>query len=105
MDHEDRVDERGNRRGEPGRADLQRALMEQPDARERARIHVELARIALSEGQMDATVRHLREALVLDRRLEAARRLLADLGEGSRIEVAESGGRSAVVSLLRKWRK
>lgn len=102
MDNEDRLDDR---EGRPTRADLQRALMEQPDPSERARIHVELARLSLSEGRMDSSVRHLREALVLDRRMESARRLLADLGEGSRFETAETSGRSAVSNLLRRWRR
>ncbi len=68
-------------------AELQRGLMDCQDERERARIHLDLGRIAMAEGRLDSAVRHLREALLLDRRLDQARQMLVDLGEASRLQV------------------
>ncbi len=85
---------------------LQRRLIDCADDRERARIHLELGRIATTEGRLDLAVRHLREALALDRRLEQARRLLADLGEASRVNIERvRRRRGAVRKLLGRLRK
>lgn len=61
--------------------ELHRELMEQTDPAHRARVHLELGTIALREGRMDSAVRHFREALTLDPRLDAARRRLAEIGQ------------------------
>lgn len=96
-------------RTEPGRegrvASLQRALMDTLDPGERARVHLELARIALADGRMDGCIRHLREALILDRRLDAARHLLQELGESSRVSADGSGRKTAVKALLGRLRR
>ncbi|RME26453.1 MAG: hypothetical protein D6798_06695 [Deltaproteobacteria bacterium] len=85
---------------------LQRILMEEPDPEARARAHLELARIAIGDGGVDASVRHLREALLLDGRLEAARQLLHELGETSRISnPSRAGRRDAVRTLLGRVRR
>ncbi len=85
---------------------LQRTLMETRDQGERARAHLELARIALTDGRVEASIRHLREALVLDRRLDAARHLLQELGESSRVADPHAGGRRmAVRALLGRFRR
>lgn len=84
---------------------LQRALMESPDPAERARVHLELARLALADGRVEGSVRHLREALVLDRRLDAARHLLQELGESSRVDAGGGKRRTAVRSLLTRMRR
>ena len=86
---------------EDGRvATLHARLMESTDSTERARIHLELGRIALRDGRLDVAVRHFKEALLLDARLEAARQILADLGEGSRLSTHTGGRRAAVRQLL-----
>ncbi len=85
---------------------LQRVLMEATDPAERARVHLELARIAVADGRVDSSVRHLREALLLDGRLDAARQLLHELGETSRIShPSRAGRRDAVRSLLGRVRR
>lgn len=90
----------------PAIDDLQARLMDVRDARERARIHLELGRIALSDGRLDAAGRHLREALVLDQRLEQARGLLQDLGQASRVQLSKAGGRrEAMRVLLHRFRR
>lgn len=86
-------------------ARLQRALMESADDAERARAHLELARIALADGRVDGSVRHLREALLLDKRLEAARTLLGELGESSRVATGKGDRRGAVRALLGRFRR
>jgi hypothetical protein len=80
--------------------DLQSRLMDTRDVRERARIHLELGRIALSDGRLEVAVRHLREALVLDHRLEQARKLLQDLGQASRVQISKAGGRRKAMRVL-----
>lgn len=60
--------------------ELHRELMENADPALRARVHLELGTICLREGRLEAAVRHFREALTLDPRLDAARRRLAELG-------------------------
>ena len=66
---------------------------------------LELGRLALRDGRLEVAVRHLREALLLDGRMESARQLLADLGEGSRIVKRSRGRRAAMRGLLGRVRK
>ena len=61
--------------------DLQRRLLDEADPHARARIHLELARSWVRDGQLDPAVRHLRETLRFDAGSAAARHLLADLGQ------------------------
>ncbi|MCB9742201.1 MAG: hypothetical protein H6741_18550 [Alphaproteobacteria bacterium] len=63
--------------------ELQQVLLEEMDASQRARAHLELSWIAVREGRRDAAVKHLREAVALDHRLHQARRRLRELGESS----------------------
>ena len=79
---------------------LQARLMDTLDAGPRARIHLELGRRALSDGRLETAVRHLREALVLDHRLEQARKHLQDLGQASRAQLAGAGGRRQAMRVL-----
>lgn len=80
--------------------ELQARLMDTRDAGVRARIHLELGRRALSDGRLEVAVRHLREALVLDHRLEQARKHLQDLGQASRVQISGAGGRRKAMRLL-----
>jgi len=85
---------------------LQARLVDTLDEGERARIHLELGRLALSDGRLEVAVRHLREALVLDIRLEQARKLLQDLGAASRVQISKAGGRrNAMRALLGRMRR
>lgn len=89
---------------------LQRTLMESTDDAERARAHLELARLAVADGRVEGSVRHLREALLLDRRLDAARALLVELGETSRVAAVRGDGvggarKGAVRALLGRLRR
>lgn len=78
--------------------------MEATDPLKRAAAHLELGRIALRDGQLEGAVRHLKEALVLDRRLHAARALLAELGEASTLQVTGGGRRGIARALLGRIR-
>ncbi len=93
VQHDDRV------------AELQRELLEERDQKARARIHLELARLAISHGRMDSAVRHLREALLFDRRLAQARELLHELGEVTQVQEDPAGRRAALRGLLSKMRR
>ena len=62
---------------------LHMALIDTEMDGERASIHLELGRLAWSDGRMELAVRHLKEALVLDFHLEQARTLLQELGEST----------------------
>lgn len=75
----------------PEQESWERVLLEEVEHRARARAHLELARLRLGRGQVEASVRHLREALLLDTGLDAATQLLRDLGE--RGSVTPSRGR------------
>lgn len=70
----------------PRIAALHQALMETLDPGTRARIHLELGGLALQNKQIESAKRHFQEALVLDPRLDAARRWLAELAERARPE-------------------
>jgi len=86
-------------------ATLQARLLETPGDTARARIHLELGRIALRDGRLEVAVRHFKEALVLDRRLDAARQMLLDLGEGSRIAAGRGDRRKAMRGILARFRR
>lgn len=62
-------------------AELHVRLIDETDRLRRAGIHLELATIALGEGQFDHASRHFREALLLDASLERARTGLEHLGQ------------------------
>jgi len=62
-------------------AELQHRLLDESDPQARARIHLELARRSVRDGQLGPAVRHLRETLRFDASSAAARQLLADLGQ------------------------
>jgi len=64
-------------------AQLHHLLMETQDPRARARVHLDLARHVLQAGRLEAAIRHLREALHFDPRLDAARALLTQVGAGA----------------------
>ena len=83
---------------------LQADLLDERDETKRAHIHLELARLAISSGRLDSAVRHLREALVFDRRLQQARDLLHELGEVTQIAEDPAGRRGAVRGLLARFR-
>ncbi len=82
---------------------LHRVLLETVDRGERARAHLELAILALRQGRREAAVRHLREALALDTRLERARALLAELGETSRVLQPPARRRGRLGRVLRRF--
>ena len=87
-------------------ADLQRVLMESADVGKRAHAHLELGRHALRHGQFERAIRHFHEALVHDPRLEAARKVLADLGETSEHTPRTARRRRTLVrALLRRVRR
>lgn len=86
-------------------AELQARLLEERDEQARARIHLELARLAIGQGRMDSGVRHLREALLFDRRLQQARELLHELGEGTQIGEDPGGRRGRIRGLLGRFRR
>ena len=54
---------------------LQTRLLDESDPGERAGVHLELGRLALRDGRLESAARHLREALFLNRSLDAARDL------------------------------
>lgn len=89
---------------EARKASLHAVLIESADAGARARAHLELGRVLMSEGRVEQAVRHLREALLLDRRLQAARNLLVELGEGSALHTAGEGKRGIARALLGRLR-
>jgi uncharacterized protein HemY len=60
---------------------LHRRLIEVEDRNERARIHLELGRLMVSNGLLPRASRHFREALWFEPRLEDAETALRSLGE------------------------
>ena len=86
-------------------AELQARLVDCRDPLERARVHLELATLALAAGRGEAAVRHLREALLLDRGLDRARAMLRELGEVTQVGGGSARRRDAVKGLLSKVRR
>lgn len=84
-------------------AELQRLLVERPDPGERARVHLELGRLALDGRRVDLAIRHFREALLLDPRLDNARQALHALGEYSRVQVASPDRRGRLRQALGRF--
>lgn len=82
---------------------LHRGLMDELDPTRRGHIHVELGRIALKDGRLEAAARHFREALTLDPRLEHARRYLEELGE--RVGAHEPKGLRGLIGRLMPGRR
>jgi len=85
--------------------ELQARLVDLQDPLGRARIHLELATLAMTDGRPEAAVRHLREALLLDRSLDRARTMLRELGAVTQIGGGSTRRRDAVKSLLGKVRR
>lgn len=85
-------------------AELHRLLLETEDDQLRARAHLELAGIAMQKRRMDIAIRHLREALLLDPRLETARNALRSMGSAPPSEDATRPGRRArLKAALSRW--
>lgn len=88
-------------------AELHQVLMEDPNQQNRARAHLELSWIAMRENRRDAAVRHLREAVALDRGLAQARQRLRELGvnPGALGDFAERRARTpgTLLNRLARW--
>ena len=85
---------------------LHMALIDTDDDGERGSIHLELGRMALSDGRMELAARHFKEALVLDLHLEQARVLLVELGESTIASIQpRTGARSALRAMARRLRR
>jgi hypothetical protein len=82
------------------------ALLDTEDDGERGSIHLELGRMALSDGRMELAARHFKEALVLDLHLEQARILLLELGESTIASIqTKTGPRAALRAIARRLRR
>ena len=87
------------------RNDLQRLLLDTRDPLKRARVHLRLGHLALSEGDDEVAIRHFREALMLDHALEEARAVLGRLGEISTLileQPPEGSRRMALRGMVRR---
>lgn len=84
---------------------LSRVLMDEPELRPRARAHLELARLNLAQGRVEGCVLHLREALLLDRRLDAASHMLQELGASAGPMGSDSEPRGVLRALLGRLRR
>lgn len=76
-------------------AELHLKLVDEQDRGRRAGMHLELASLALRDGNLEQAARHFREALWLEPTLERASVGLRELGERSTAET--SGGRRGLV--------
>lgn len=79
-------------------AELHLLLIDEQDRGRRASMHLELATLALRDGNLEQATRHFREALLLDDKLERARMGLRELGERSTIHA--TGSRRGLVRAL-----
>jgi hypothetical protein len=79
-------------------AELHLRLIDEQDRGRRASIHLELASLALRDGNLEQGARHFREALWLEPTLERARVGLRELGERSTLSKGE--GRKGLVRAL-----
>lgn len=86
-------------------AELHLRLVEEQDDRSRARMHLELATLAVREGKIEQAARHFREALLFDHSLERARVGLEELGELSALRPALDRRRGLVRAMLDKLRR
>ena len=85
---------------------LHLVLTDTEDDGERGSVHLELARMAISDGRIELAVRHLGEALILDLHLEHARTLLHELSEGTIATLhASTGPRASLRKLLGRVRR
>jgi Tfp pilus assembly protein PilF len=79
-------------------AELHLRLIDEQDRGRRAAMHLELASLALRDGNIEQAARHFREALLLDDTLDRARAGLKDLGERSQVHT--SAGRKGLMRAL-----
>lgn len=85
-------------------AELHLKLVDEQDRGRRAGMHLELASLALRDGNLEQAARHFREALWLEPTLERARIGLRELGERSTI-VKSEGRRGMVRGLVERLRR
>lgn len=86
-------------------AELHLRLIDEQDDRTRARMHLELASLAVRDGKLEQAARHFREALVFDQTLERARVGLEELGELSALRPAFDRKRGKIRALLERFRR
>ena len=77
-------------------------LIDELDDLRRARFHLELAVIAVRDGQLDSAACHFREALHFDHTLELARKGLHELGELVREAPERCGFFGALINRLKR---
>ena len=80
--------------------ELQFSLGNVTDRAARARVHVELARHTLIDGRIERAVRHLKEALLLDGRMDSARELMDEIKRTSKDQLSEHLGRRDALRAL-----
>ncbi len=85
-------------------AELHLKLIDEQDRGRRASMHLELASLALRDGNLEQAARHFREALWLEPTLERARVGLKELGERSTTHKAE-GRRGIVRGIVDRLRR
>ena len=81
---------------------LQVRLLDESDPGARASVHLELGRLALRDGRLEIAARHLREALLLNRSLDAAKDLLRELGEEAAAADRKAGLFRSLVTRFRQ---
>jgi len=85
-------------------AELHLRLIDEQDRGRRASMHLELASLALRDGNLEQATRHFREALLLDDKLDRARIGLRELGERSTVHVS-AGRRGLMRSLMDRLKR
>jgi hypothetical protein len=85
-------------------AQLHLLLIEEQDRGRRAAMHLELASLALRDGNLEQSARHFREALLLDDKLERARTGLKELGERSTFHTS-AGRRGLMRSIVDRLKR
>jgi Tfp pilus assembly protein PilF len=85
-------------------AELHLRLVDEQDKGRRAAIHLELASLAVRDGNLEQAARHFREALWHEPNLERARIGLRELGERSAVRVG-AGRKGVVNAILDKLRR
>ena len=85
-------------------AELHLKLVDEQDRGRRAGMHLELASLALRDGNLEQAARHFREALLLEPTLERARIGLKELGERSTLHKGDGrrGLMRGIVDRLRR---
>jgi len=84
--------------------ELQHRLLDEVDPKARARIHLELARRSVRDGQLGPAVRHLRETLRFDASSASARQLLEDLDQPVKERPEVTGFKRRLRGLVRAVR-